>query len=93
MTYILFGEISGSHGGEYKYKCLQDHCAVYSGRSMPQVTGSRHLRNVRKLVPNYTVEHFRRQPSLYFDVPLDCKDLETPFYRIFSAWRQTVTLE
>jgi hypothetical protein len=28
MTTNIFGEISGSHGGEYEYNCLLGCCAV-----------------------------------------------------------------
>jgi hypothetical protein len=53
----LFCEIWGSHGGEYEDDCLQgDH---------PDDGGSKNLRNVGKLLPDYTAQQTQKTVILY----------------------------
>jgi hypothetical protein len=53
---LHISEIWGSHGGEYEDGCLLvDEC--------PDDGGSKHLWNVGKLLPDYTAQQPRRQPS------------------------------
>jgi hypothetical protein len=54
---IYSSRIWGSHSGEYEDGCLLGCSAVYSGRR-PDDGGSKDLRNVGKVLPDYTLEHF-----------------------------------
>jgi hypothetical protein len=56
---VSYGEISGSHGVEYEDEdCCLPGCSPDDG-------GSKDLRNVGKLLPDYTVLQPRRQQSSY----------------------------
>jgi hypothetical protein len=61
-----YGEISRSHGGEYKHDCLLERYDVYSGSLPtfhPNDGSSKHLRNVRKLLSGSKTHHRRHRSS------------------------------
>jgi hypothetical protein len=88
------GEISGSHGGEYKDDRLVGHCAVQSGGSWPALQrcvllhrpddgGSRNFWNDNQLPWDHTMQYLRRLSSLK----------NAPFFTLKSwayTWNNTV---
>jgi hypothetical protein len=52
-------EISGSHGVEYEIAVFW----LVAPCSLPDDGGSKYLRNASKLLPDYTAQQPRRQPS------------------------------